>query len=163
MHRAVHDCTWLVFCVAGWQPFSNAERSQLKSGYLWHSAFIYIYAFCIRLYPKLIFVNCQLVHGQSPREQLGVKCLAQGHNVHPRIFNVYCSYYIVQIHIRRSKKKKISFDERWWWVLFGTMTLSRLQIKLVQNWPPCLHTDCSVSVALLAYSRTLSLNFTDLH
>lgn len=32
--------------------------------------------------------------------------------VHPRIFNVF-----VQIHIRRCKKKKICFDERWWWCL----------------------------------------------
>ena len=72
--------------------------------------------------------------------------------VHPRIFNVY-----VQIHIRRSKKKLVSMRGG------GVLALSRLQIKLVQNWLPCLHTDCSVSVALLAYSLTLSLHFTDLH
>jgi len=41
------------------------------------------------------------------------------------------------------------------------MTLFCLQIKLVENWLPCLHSDCIASVALFEYSRTLSLNFTD--
>jgi len=43
-----------------------------------HRHYIYIYSFSWRFYPKRLII-ATYVRGRTPLEQLGVKCLAQGH------------------------------------------------------------------------------------